>query len=213
VHFILASPSIASLRPVHHGNYERIGRFYDRVSWLYPLVDLFCGAGRRRLVEQVNCEPPGRLLEIGVGPGRYLPLYRRHHVTAIDCSARMVALSRARAPAAEVRQMDGERLEFADASFDYVTLCHVLSVTGDPARMLAESHRVLRPGGRIFVLNHETPRHAWRHVEARLMPLARGLRFRSWFRLDEIPGVQRFRLRRLAPGGWFGLMAAYALEK
>lgn len=109
--------------------------------------------------------------------------------------------------------MDGEDLAFPDESFDYVVLCHVLSVTADPARMLAEVHRVLRPGGRIFVLNHETPVNAWRHVDKALRPLAGWLCFRSWFRLGEIPGADRFQLERLETGRLGGLMPAHCLKK
>ncbi len=187
--------------------------FYDRVYWLYPLVDCFCAAGRRRLIQQINQEPAGELLEIGVGPGHHLPLYRGHAITAIDCSAKMVSSCRDCSPDADVRQMDGEALSFPVASFDYVVLCHVLSVTANPARMLEEAHRVLRPGGRLFVLNHETPTNAWRHLDKMLIPLARRLRFQSWFRLESISGVDRFRGKRLASVGLFGLMNAYSLEK
>lgn len=192
---------------------RRVARFYDWVCWLYPLVDCFCAPGRRHLIRHINQELAGRLLEVGVGPGGHLRHYEKHEITAVDCSAKMVAHCRHRSPTTDVRQMDGEKLAFPDARFDYVVLCHVLSVTADPARMLAEAHRVLRPGGRLFVLNHETPRHAWRHVDRALGPLAGWLRFRSWFRLAEIQGVDRFRGRRLEAGGLGGLMTAYSLEK
>jgi phosphatidylethanolamine/phosphatidyl-N-methylethanolamine N-methyltransferase len=125
----------------------------------------------------------------------------------------MVSSSRYYSPGTDVWQMDGEELNFPDASYDYVTLCHVLSVTADPIRMLAEAYRVLRPGGRLFVLNHETPTNAWRHMDNILIPLAGWLRFRSWFRLEDISGVERFRKKRLESGGLFGLMNAYSLEK
>lgn len=203
----------ASWPTVRQPTHNPIGRFYDRVCALYPLVDVFCAPGRRRLIEQINQFPAGHLLEIGVGPGRHLKHYRGHRITAIDCSERMVASCRRQCPGADVRQMDGERLAFADASFDHVALCHVLSVTPNPAKMLAEAHRVLRAGGRLFVLNHETPANAWRHVDAVLAPFAARLRFRSWFRLRALPGVERFRALRSAGRGVCGLMATYSLEK
>lgn len=201
------------LRPLVTLGNAPVASFYDRVAWLYPLVDWFCSPGRRNLIEHINREPTGRLLEIGVGPGRHLRLYRTHEITAIDCSVAMVDRARRHAPNAAVRRMDGERLDFPDASFDYVVLCHVLSVTADPARMLAEVHRVLRPRGRLFVLNHETPPTAWRYVDALLAPLARRLRFQSRFRVEHIHGIGRFRTRRLAAGTGLGLMNAYSFEK
>src|SRR5688572_7233254 len=117
------------------GGNRDIAKFYDLVHWLYPAVDVFCEAGRRRLIEHINLQPPGALLDVGVGPGRHLRHYcGQHAITAIDCSPRMIESCRRHAPGASVRQMDGERLEFADATFDYVVLCHVLSVTNDPER-------------------------------------------------------------------------------
>lgn len=191
----------------------RVSSFYDRAIWLYPLVDCFCARGRHRLIHHINGAPAGRLLEVGVGPGGHLRLYRRHAITAIDCSAKMVASSRAFSPEADIRQMDGEDLSFPDSSYDYVALCHVLSVTANPTRMLAEAYRVLRSGGRLFVLNHETPINAWRHLDKMLMPLAGWLCFRSSFRLEDISGVERFRKKQRVSGGGFGLMRAYSLEK
>lgn len=204
---------MTTFHPVKCEDNRRVSIFYNRVYWLYPLVDYFCAPGRNRLIKQINAEPAGRLLEIGVGPGRHLPLYKTHQVTAIDCSVKMVSSSRRYSPDSKIFQMDGEALDFPDGSYDYVALCHVLSVTANPSNMLAEAHRVLRPGGRLFVLNHETPTNAWMHIEKLMDPLAGCLRFRSWFRLSDIPGVERFQTKRLEVGGMLGLMNAYCLEK
>lgn len=197
---------------IQPGN-RRVARFYDWVHPLYPLVDLFCAGARRRLIGEINRHPPGRLLEIGVGPGRHIPLYRGHTVTAVDCSAAMVASCRRVAPDVEARVMDGEALAFPAGCFDYVVLCHVLSVTTKASRLLAEAYRVLRLGGRVFVLNHETPTGLWRHLERLVLPMAGWLQFRSWFRLGEVAGVERFRCTRLTIRGCGGLMRAHLLTK
>jgi phosphatidylethanolamine/phosphatidyl-N-methylethanolamine N-methyltransferase len=109
--------------------------------------------------------------------------------------------------------MDGESLDFPEASFDYAVLCHVLSVTANPSQMLAEIHRVLRPAGRLFVLNHVTPEGAWRFIDTLLAPFARQLCFRSRFRVTDLSGIERFRSMRHLGSGLFGLMKAYAFEK
>jgi len=49
---------------------------------------------------------------------------------------------------------------FPAASYHYVVLCHVLSVTPNPTRMLMEAYRILRPGGRVFVLDRYAERVA-----------------------------------------------------
>lgn len=211
MHDSLSAPVLPPTR-IQPGN-RRVARFYDWAHPLYPLVDLFCGGGRRRLIAEINRHPPGRLLEIGVGLGRHLLLYRGHTVAVVDCSPAMISSCRRVAPEVEARVMDGEQLAFPAGFFDYVVLCHVLSVTTDAARLLREVHRVLRPGGRAFVLNHETPAGPWRHVERLAEPVARWLRFRAWFRLREVAGLARFRCVRLPISGCGGLMRAHLLEK
>lgn len=210
---VSAAGSLAGLsQGIRPGN-RRVARFYDCAFPLYPLVDLCCGGGRRRLIAEINRYPAGRLLEIGVGPGRHIPFYRGHAVTAVDCSAAMVASCQRVAPEVETLVMDGEELAFSAECFDYVVLCHVLSVTTDARRLLAEVYRVLRPGGRVFVLNHETPMSPWRHLDRLAVPVAKWLRFHSWFRLGGVAGVERFRCTRLGIRGCVGLMRAHLLEK
>jgi phosphatidylethanolamine/phosphatidyl-N-methylethanolamine N-methyltransferase len=204
--------NVGTTRTTASAENRRVALFYDRVATLYPLVDCFLAAGRRRLIHQINREPAGSLLEIGCGPGHYLRHYR-HRVTAIDCSPGMAARCRLNNPDTPVHVMDGEQLEFPDANFDYVVLGHVLSVTDQPGRMLAEARRVVRPGGRVFVANHETPQNRWRCLDDVLMPVARKLCFRTVFRLARVPGVENFRPARQTGRGLFGLTNAYTLEK
>ena len=191
----------------------RVASFYDWAQSLYFVVDWFCRPGRSQLIRRINREPAGRLLDVGVGPGRHLSLYRSHAVHAIDCSARMIESCRHHAPGALAWVMDGEQMDFPDETFDYIALCHVLSVTASPALMLSEARRVLRPGGWAFVLNHQTPANAWRHVDALLNPFASLLCFRSCFHLEEIPGIERFSSQRLEATSGFGLMKAWSLQK
>jgi phosphatidylethanolamine/phosphatidyl-N-methylethanolamine N-methyltransferase len=60
----------------------------------------------------------------------------------------------------EVQQGDALNLPFPDASFDYVTAFHVVSVVPDPRRMLAEACRVCRPQGTIAIVNHFRSEHS-----------------------------------------------------
>ncbi len=111
---------------------------------------------RRRLWSLVGM---GRVLEIGVGTGANL----RHHppgaqVTGIDLSPGM--LSRAKAKAARLGkdtpllEMDAQALSFPDGSFDTVTATYVFCSVPEPVLGLGEASRVLRPGGRLVLLEH-----------------------------------------------------------
>jgi phosphatidylethanolamine/phosphatidyl-N-methylethanolamine N-methyltransferase len=190
-----------------------IGRFYDFARWLYPMIDPFFTTGRRRLVQRINLCPAGELLEIGTGPGTHLPLYRGHRVTGIDVSAGMIRQSQAACPGATLIQMDGEALEFPDARFDLVVLAHVLSVTADPNRLLSEVRRVLRPGGLVFIVTHETPTHALRHWDRLITPLARWFKVRSWFRLREWAAVEPFTVLDASLSGPLGVFLTVILKK
>jgi SAM-dependent methyltransferase len=102
----------------------------------------------------------GRLLDIGTGTGRVLELLapRADQGVGIDASKAMLALARARLARAglthcSVRLADMYRLPLADASFDLAVVQMVLHYAEDPAGVLAEVARVLRPGGRLIVID------------------------------------------------------------
>lgn len=119
--------------------------------------------------------PPdaGRLLDIGTGTGRVLELLAPHIARGlgIDASKAMLALARARlaragCPHCAVRLGDMYRLKLPDASFDVAVLQMVLHHAEDPAGVLAEAARVLRPGGQLIVI--ELARHERQDLTLRL---------------------------------------------
>jgi len=64
-------------------------------------------------------------------------------------------VARARLPNVEaLLEMDAESMAFPDASFDKVVAMYVVSVVPRPAKLLEELHRVCRPDGEIFLVNH-----------------------------------------------------------
>jgi phosphatidylethanolamine/phosphatidyl-N-methylethanolamine N-methyltransferase len=113
--------------------------------------------GRRRA--RLLAEASGNVLEIGVGTGRTFALYRPDvRLSGIDLSTQMLDHARQTAERlgrqVELRQMGAEELHFSDDSFDCVVTSLVFCSVGDPARALAEIRRVLRPGGRLLMLEH-----------------------------------------------------------
>ncbi len=103
---------------------------------------------------------PGRLLDIGAGTGRLLELLapRVDSALGIDASRAMLALARSRLAKPElahcaVRQADMYRLPLSAAGFDTVIMQMVLHYAEDPAAALAEGARMLRPGGRLIVID------------------------------------------------------------
>jgi SAM-dependent methyltransferase len=94
-----------------------------------------------------------KLLEIGVGAGTDFTNWVRHGAiaTGIDLTERGVSLTKERLALegldADVRQADAEQLPFEPNTFDIVYSNGVLHVPPNPARAIAEAHRVLKPGG------------------------------------------------------------------
>ena len=135
--------------------YRRYARIYDVVfgAVLQP--------GRKAVLDALKLRSGDRVLEVGVGTGISLPLYPRAvRITGIDVSREMLERARARVARAGLTnveallEMDAESMAFPDATFDKVVAMYVVSVVPRPARLLEELHRVCRPDGEIFIVNH-----------------------------------------------------------
>src|SRR5882672_9606034 len=135
--------------------YRRYAAVYDAVFG--PVLQ----PGRKAVVQALRLRPGERVREVGVGTGLSLPLYPRDvTITGIDVSREMLEKARRRvarrrlANVEALLEMDAEEMTFADASFDKVVAMYVVSVVERPARLLEELHRVCRPEGEIFIVNH-----------------------------------------------------------
>src|SRR5207245_827214 len=115
----------------------------------------------RRLIELAAIRPGMWVLDVATGPGEpALTIARRVGprglVAGVDFSPTMLRGARARARALGVRnaqfhEMDAERLTFESLTFDRVVCRFGLMLMPDAERALAETHRVLVPGGRVAV--------------------------------------------------------------
>jgi ubiquinone/menaquinone biosynthesis C-methylase UbiE len=133
---------------------------------------LFAG-GREWACSQAE----GDVLEIAVGSGRNFPYYPRGtRLTAIELSPAMVDLARARAAElgleVDLTLGDAQALEFPDDSFDTVVCTFSLCSIPDDGKAVAEARRVLRPGGKLILLEHvRSPSLPVRAVQRVLDPL------------------------------------------
>jgi SAM-dependent methyltransferase len=121
-------------------------------------------AGLRRARSRVAGPAHGDTLEIGIGTGSNLGVYRAGTVVhGIDVSAPALAIAAERADragrAVALLEGDAADLPFDDATFDTVVATFVLCSVGDVGRSLREARRVLRPGGTIRLLEHARSRY------------------------------------------------------
>lgn len=124
----------------------------------------FSSAAAHEAVELAAIEPGERCLDVAAGTGAVTIAAARRgaHVTAVDFSEGMLQVLRRkladeRIDGVEVLQMDGQALDFADASFDVAGSGFGIVWFPDPGKGLRELHRVLRPGGRAFVTSTGHP--------------------------------------------------------
>lgn len=149
-------------------------RGFERVPALYDLAMNVIEAGglrwwRRRLLSGIS----GRVLDLGCGTGRSLPLFRsKARVVGADPALDMLLRARRRVPGALLVVARAEELPFADRAFDVVVSALVFCSVDDPGRGLSEVGRVLAPDGRLRMLEHVRSATPW---VARFQDLAQPL--------------------------------------
>ncbi len=147
--------------------FDGIAPDYDRLNHLMSLgVDR---AWRRRaLREIVDTRQPQRILDIACGTGDFsLAIARRTHtdslITGLDLSEGMLTVMREKVEKAGLSerisclQGDSESMPFQDGSFDVVTIAFGIRNFEHREAALREILRVLRPGGRLVILELSVP--------------------------------------------------------
>src|SRR5579871_5256868 len=151
-----AARVLAERARVASESFRRQGADWDEMRAL----DLPAAAVEDALLRLVPEQDAGRLLDIGTGTGRVLELLA-HQISqgiGVDASKAMLALARSRLARADlthcsVRLADMYRLPLPERTFDIAVLQMVLHYAEDPQGVLAEAARVLRPGGRLLIVD------------------------------------------------------------
>jgi ubiquinone/menaquinone biosynthesis C-methylase UbiE len=146
---------------------ERLRRYWDKHSTSYDremafLERVLFKDGRAWVCSQAT----GDVLEVAIGTGRNLPFFPPEvHLTGVEFSPAMLDLARQRAQTlgrpVDLRLGDAQALDLPDASFDTVVCTLSLCGIPDERRAVAEMKRVLRPGGRLLLLDHIAASSAW----------------------------------------------------
>ncbi len=179
------NPAASGVSPTTHFGFEtvaesdkarRVAQVFDSVAPRYDLMNDLMSAGLHRLwkaftVEVARLRPGQRVLDVASGTGDLARAFASRVgpqglVVATDINGAMLGEGRDRLLDAGVCvpavQCDAEQLPFADASFDCVSVAFGLRNMTHKDRALAEFRRVLRPGGKLLVLEFSRPWQALR---------------------------------------------------
>ena len=134
---------------------------------------------RERLVSRVAAAPGDIVLDVATGTGlvaRALCERYRCRVVGLDQSADMLSAAAARNGHIPLVRGRAERLPFPDESFDHLTFTYLMRYVDDPAGVMRELARVVRPGGRVAALDFCVPpnpvlRALWRLYTRAGLPL------------------------------------------
>jgi demethylmenaquinone methyltransferase/2-methoxy-6-polyprenyl-1,4-benzoquinol methylase len=151
---------------------EQVEQMFDTISPKYDLLNRVFSLGidqgwRRKVMRLVAKEPVAHLLDVATGTAdlAILASKRVPKVTGVDISEGM--LSHGRTKVAQrglqdrvvLQRADSVALPFADGTFDAVTVAFGVRNFEELERGIAEMRRVLKPNGRLFVLEFSKPQH------------------------------------------------------
>ena len=133
--------------------FAEIAARYDRINQVLSLGQ--DQNWRTRVIEQL---PEGRILDLGGGTGAANAIFGSRQVVALDPAPEMLALNTTALRLVGV----GEKLPFADHSFDAVFSAYVVRNLDSVPDTLQEIARVLRPGGKAGIVDLGRPEAAWK---------------------------------------------------
>ena len=155
---------------------HKVSEMFDRIAPRYDFLNRLLSIGidkiwRRKLVRKLAAHNPANILDVATGTADLAIACAAikpspDRITGIDVSAKMLEKGREKVSRKkldniiELRLGDGENTGFDDCSFDAVTVAFGIRNFENPARGLSEMHRVLRAGGRIYILEFTMPRNA-----------------------------------------------------
>ena len=142
----------------------QVRAMFDRIARVYDVMNSVMTAGlhhrwRRRAADLAQVGPGSAALDVATGTGDLAIELARHgaEVTGTDFAPAMLEIARRKAPGLTFEEGDALGLGYPDDHFDAVTVGFGARNFADLDRGLAEMARVVRPGGRVVVLEITTP--------------------------------------------------------
>lgn len=158
---------------------EQVAGMFDDIAFRYDFLNHFLSAGidvswRKKLIREVSSDKPSHILDVATGTGEVAIMAARKlktsKITGIDISEGMLDIGRKKVAKLllnnqiELVKGDSEAINSPSGSFDAVTVAFGVRNFENLEKGLAEIHRVLKPGGRLAVLEFSKPAGAFRGI-------------------------------------------------
>jgi demethylmenaquinone methyltransferase/2-methoxy-6-polyprenyl-1,4-benzoquinol methylase len=230
------------------GKKQQIAAMFDKIAFRYDFLNRFLSGGidiywRRRAIRELASTPTNTILDVATGTADMAIMMARYlsasHITGIDISTGMLEIGRQKITRLRMEEKislqtgDSEAILFPDAHFDAVTVAFGVRNFENLEKGLQEMLRVLKPGGRLVVLEFSQPttpgvrhvydlylrlvapnigkmvssnREAYQYLNDSVKAFPEGANF---IRIMETCGYKNTRLRRLS----LGICSLYVGEK
>lgn len=171
-----AHDSVVPLKNSSLSKKEQVAGMFDSIAFRYDFLNRFLSAGiditwRKKAIKQLAALKPQTVLDVATGTADVaLITYDLLHptaITGIDISEGMLDLGRKKIEARGLQKTiqlysgDSENIKFADNSFDAITVAFGVRNFQNLPKGLSEMRRVLKPGGKLVVLEFSKPKNSF----------------------------------------------------
>lgn len=164
--------AVVPYKAENSGKKEQVAKMFNNISRRYDFLNHFLSMGidrlwRKTAIRLLKPVNPQAILDVATGTGDFAIAALRlnpQKITGVDISEGMLAIGRKKiaklelSDRIELQQGDSENLQFADNTFDAVTVGFGVRNFEDLEKGLAEIRRVLKPDGTLVVLEFSRPR-------------------------------------------------------
>ena len=164
--------SVVPFRHSAEGKKKQVETMFDKIAFRYDFLNRFLSAGidmrwRKKAIKELLSLRPRNILDVATGTGDFAItsclLLKPEKITGIDISEGMLDIGRQKIRKYGLEQQiellngDSEAILFGDSSFDAVTVAFGVRNFEDLERGLSEIYRVLKPGGKLVILEFSRP--------------------------------------------------------
>lgn len=133
-------------------------RFYNRLGRFYYFIDCLLMPSKKKLINKISNMQGVTVLDVGMGQAWWWTQVQSKELkmVGIDSSYSMVDQVKKRFPDRTVLLCDADQITLSNESIDVAVIAHVLSVVKSPGKVMNEIYRVLKPGGLLVIINHDS---------------------------------------------------------